>query len=192
MAENNRLDGMRVAILVTDDFEQVELTEPKKALHGTGATTMIISPHSGQIQGMNHDEKADRFNVDQTLDQANPDDYDAVHLPGGVFNADLLRMEPKAQDFIRKIEAANKPISVICHGPWLLVSAGLVNGRTLTSYYTLQDDIRNAGGRWWDLPLVHDDNWVSSRSPKDMEIFIQGMLDLFSDYREMEAYPEAA
>ena len=192
MAESARLDGMRVAILATDDFEQVELTEPKRALDEAGATTMIISPHSGQIRGMNHDEKADRFDVDQTLDEANPDDYDAVHLPGGVINADSLRMEPKAQEFIRKIEAANKPIAVICHGPWLLVSAGLVSGRTLTSYYTLQDDIRNAGGRWWDLPLVHDDNWVSSRSPKDMEVFVQGMLDLFSDYQEMIEYPEVA
>lgn len=192
MAQNARLDGMRVAILVTDDFEQVELTEPKKALDEAGATTMIIAPHSGQVQGMNHDEKADRFNVDQTLDEANADDYDAVLLPGGVFNADALRMEPKAQEFVRKIEASNKPIAVICHGPWLLVSAGLINGRTLTSYYTLQDDIRNAGGRWWDLPLVHDDNWVSSRFPKDIPIFNQGMIELFSDYLEMEELEEAA
>jgi protease I len=183
---------MRVAILVTDGFEQVELTEPRKALDETGATTMIVAPHSGQVQGMTHDEKADRFNVDQTLDQVNPDDYDAVLLPGGVINADSLRMEPKAQAFVRKIEAGNKPIAVICHGPWLLVSAGLVNGRTLTSYFTLQDDIRNAGGRWWDLPLVEDDNWVSSRFPKDIPIFNEGMIDLFSDYQELESYPEVA
>ena len=181
MANNKSLDGLRVAIVVTDDFEQVELTEPKKALDEAGAITQIISPHSGQIQGMNHDEKADRFNVDETLDQANPDDYDAVHLPGGVFNADLLRMEPKAQEFIKRIEAAGKPISVICHGPWLLVSSGLVQGRTMTSYYTLQDDIRNAGGRWLDLPLVRDNNWVSSRSPKDIPVFNPGMIELFSE-----------
>ncbi len=192
MADNKLLAGMKVAILVTDDFEQVELTGPKKALEEAGAQTTIISPHSGQIQGMNHDEKAERFNVDLTLDQANPDDFDAVHLPGGALNADSLRMEPKAQEFVRRIEAANKPIAVICHGPWLLVSAGLVQGRTLTSYYTLQDDIRNAGGRWWDLPLVQDDNWVSSRFPQDIPIFNEGMIDLFSQYQEMKQKEEAA
>ncbi len=192
MADNKLLAGMKVAILVTDDFEQVELTGPKKALEEAGAQTTIISPHSGQIQGMNHDEKAERFNVDLTLDQANPDDFDAVHLPGGALNADSLRMEPKAQEFVRRIEAANKQIAVICHGPWLLVSAGLVQGRTLTSYYTLQDDIRNAGGRWWDLPLVQDDNWVSSRFPQDIPIFNEGMIDLFSQYQEMKQNEEAA
>ncbi len=192
MADHARLEGMRVAILVTDGFEQVELTEPKKALDQAGGRTTIIAPHPGQVQGMNHDEKADRFNVDLTLDPANPDDYDAVLLPGGVINADALRMEPKAQEFVRKIESANKPIAVICHGPWLLVSSGLVGGRALTSYYTLQDDIRNAGGRWWDLPLVLDDNWVSSRFPKDIPIFNDGMIDLFSEYQGLEAYPEAA
>ncbi|HZR45241.1 MAG TPA: type 1 glutamine amidotransferase domain-containing protein [Candidatus Manganitrophaceae bacterium] len=192
MAENIRLDGMQVAILVTDDFEQVELTEPKKALDQAGAITTIIAPHDGQVQGMNHDEKGDRFNVDQTLDEADPDDYDAVLLPGGVVNADALRMEPKAQQFIRQIDAADKPIAVICHGPWLLVSAGLVTGRVLTSYYTLQDDIRNAGGRWVDLALVHDQNWVSSRFPKDIPLFNQGMIALFSECQEIEQEENAA
>lgn len=192
MADHVRLDGMQVAILVTNGFEQVELTEPKKALDQSGARTTIIAPHSGQVQGMNHDEKADRFNVDQTLDQANPDDYDAVLLPGGVFNADILRMEPKAQQFIRKIDAEDKPIAVICHGPWLLVSAGLVSGRTLSSYYTLQDDIRNAGGRWIDMELVHDQNWVSSRFPQDIPVFNQGMVALFSEYQEIQEQERAA
>ncbi|MBI3804652.1 MAG: type 1 glutamine amidotransferase [Nitrospirae bacterium] len=192
MANNKSLEGLRVAIVVTDDFEQVELTEPKKALDDAGAITQIISPHSGEIQGMNHDEKADRFKVDKTLDQANPDDYDAVHLPGGVFNADLLRMEPKAQEFIKRVEAAGKPISVICHGPWLLVSSGLVQGRTMTSYYTLQDDIRNAGGRWLDLPFVRDNNWVSSRSPKDIPVFNPGMIELFSELGKQQGRLRAA
>jgi protease I len=192
MADDIRLDGLQVAILVTDDFEQVELTEPKKALDESGAVTTIIAPHPGQIQGMNHDEKGDRFNVDQILDEADPDDYDAVLLPGGVINADALRMEPKAQQFVRKIDAADKPIAVICHGPWLLVSAGLVVGRILTSYYTLQDDIRNAGGRWIDLALVHDQNWVSSRFPKDLELFNEGMIILFSEYQDIDEEERAA
>jgi protease I len=192
MAENIRLDGMQIAILVTDDFEQVELTEPKRALDVSGAVTTIIAPHSGQVQGMNHDEKADRFNVDLTLDEADPDDYDAVLLPGGVINADALRMEPKAQQFIRQIDAADKPIAVICHGSWLLVSAGLATGRVLTSYHTLQDDIRNAGGRWVDLALVHDQNWVSSRFPDDIPLFNQGMMVLFSEYQEIEQEESAA
>src|SRR5256886_1203026 len=178
--QKNRLDGLRVAILVTDDFEQVEMTEPKKALEQAGATTKIISPKPGQIQGMNHDVKADTFPVDMTLDQANPNDFDAVLLPGGALNADSLRMVPKAQEFVRQINNSGRPIAVICHGPWLLVSAGLAKGRTLTSYYTIQDDIRNAGARWVDQELVRDGNWVSSRSPKNIPAFIKDMIELFS------------
>src|SRR5436309_3317911 len=118
------LNGLRVAILVTDDFEQVELTEPKKALDQAGATTKIISPQAGQVQGMNHDVKADTFPVDMTFDQAHPNDFDAVLLPGGALNADTLRMVPQAQAFVRHADSQGKPIAVICHGPWLLVSAG--------------------------------------------------------------------
>jgi protease I len=178
--QEKTLDGMRVAILVTDDFEQVELVEPKKALDQVGATTKIISPKSGQVQGMNHDIKADFFPVDMTLDQANPNDFDAVLLPGGALNADALRMEPKAQEFVRQTNGQGKPIAVICHGPWLLISADLVKGKTLTSYYTIQDDIRNAGGNWVDQELVRDGTWVSSRSPKDIPAFNRGMIELFS------------
>ncbi len=129
---------------------------------------------------MNHDVKADTFLVDMTLDQANPNDFDAVLLPGGVINADALRMEPKAQEFVRQIDSKGKPIAVICHGPWLLVSAGLIKGKTLTSYYTIQDDIRNAGGKWVDQELVRDGTWVSSRSPQDLPVFNKGMIELFS------------
>src|SRR6266568_4465279 len=118
--QGNTVQGMRVAILVTDDFEQVELTEPKKALDQAGATTKIVSPKPGQVQGMNHDVKADFFPVDMTLDQANPNDFDAVLLPGGALNADALRVEPKAQEIVRQINSAGKPIAVICHAPWLL------------------------------------------------------------------------
>ena len=178
--QQNTLDGLRVAILVTDDFEQAELTEPKKALEQAGATTKIISPKSGQVQGMNHDVKADTFPVDLTLDQANPSDFDAVLLPGGAVNADALRMVPAAQDFVRQIDSSGKPLAVICHGPWLLVSAGLVKGKTMTSYYTIQDDIRNAGGHWVDQEMVRDGTWVSSRSPKDLPAFNTGMVELFA------------
>lgn len=178
--QGNTLNGLRVAILVTDDFEQVELTEPKKALEQAGATTKIISPKAGQVQGMNHDVKADTFPVDMTLDQANPGDFDAVLLPGGAVNADALRMQPKAQDFVRQIESSKKPIAVICHGPWLLISAGLVKGKNMTSYYTIQDDIRNAGGNWSDQEVVRDGNWVSSRSPKDLPAFNKAIIELFA------------
>jgi protease I len=179
--QGNQLNGMRVAIIATDDFEQVELTEPKKALEQAGATTKIISTHPGQITGMNHDVKADTFNVDMTLDQANPGDFDAVMLPGGALNADALRMVPQAQQFVKKMQQAGKPMAIICHAPWLLVSSGLVGGRTLTSYYTIQDDIRNAGGSWVDKEMVRDGNWVTSRSPKDLPAFNPAMIQLFSE-----------
>ena len=149
MAEKN-LSGMQVAILVTDDFEQVEMTEPRKALDQAGAKTTLISPKPGTVQGFKHDVKADTFPVDMTLDQANPDNFDAVLLPGGALNADNLRVIKKAQEFVRKIDHEQKPIAVICHGPWLLVSAGLTKDRKMTSYHTIQDDIRNSGATWED------------------------------------------
>ncbi len=177
---NQRLKGMKIAILATDGFEQSELLEPKKALEQAGGKTVIISPNSGQIQGYNHHDKGEVVTVDSTLDQVKPGDFDAVLLPGGALNADALRMIPQAQAFVQKIEEADKPIAVICHAPWLLVSSDLVNGRTLTSYYTLQDDIRNAGGRWLDQEVVRDRNWVSSRSPKDIPTFNPAIVELFS------------
>lgn len=178
--QGNTLNGLRVAILVTDDFEQAELAEPKKALEQAGATTKIISPKSGTVQGMNHDVKADTFPVDLTFDQANPSDFDAVLLPGGAVNADALRMEPKAQNFIKQIDSSKKPIAVICHAPWLLVSSGLVKGKTMTSYYTIQDDLRNAGANWVDQEVAQDGTWVSSRSPKDLPAFNKAIIALFS------------
>ncbi len=187
-----RLDGMKVAILVTDDFEQIEMTEPRKALEDAGATTSIISPRSGQVRGIHHDQRGDVFAVDLSLDQALPDDFDAVLLPGGALNADGLRMLPQAQAFVRRIDETDRPIAVICHGPWLLVSSGLVSGRDLTSYYTIQDDIRNAGGRWLDLPAVRDRNWVSSRCPADIPAFNQEMIRLFAEYRGRRSATRAA
>lgn len=177
----NRLDGMRVAILVADYFEQIEMTEPRKALEQAGASTSLIAPKAGKVQGFNHDTKADSFTVDQTLDQANPDSFDAVLLPGGALNADFLRVQPRAQEFVRRFDRAGKPMAVICHAPWLLVSAGLVRGRTLTSYHTIQDDIRNAGGTWEDREVVRDRNWVTSRQPEDIPAFNREMLALFAE-----------
>jgi protease I len=174
---------MRVAILATDDFEQSELTEPKQALEEAGANALIIAPKSGEIQGMNHDEKADRFPVDQSFAQADPQDFDAAVLPGGALNADTLRVVPEAKTFITAMDQAGKPIAVICHGPWLLVSAGLVSGRTMTSYHTIQDDLRNAGADWRDVEVLRDRNWVSSRRPGDLPAFNREMLRLFEEHQ---------
>jgi protease I len=130
---------------------------------------------------MKHHDKSKKVDVDLLLDDANPDDYDAVLLPGGALNADALRVEKAAQEFVREIDRAGKPIAVICHGPWLLVSAGLVKGRTLTSYHTIQDDIRNAGGNWKNQEVARDANWVSSRQPSDIPTFNRAMLALFAE-----------
>ena len=181
MADQTRLDGMRVAILAADDFEQPEMTEPRKALEQAGAQTTLISPKSGQIHGIHHDKIGDTFNVDMALDQANPADFDAVLLPGGALNADFLRVQPKAQAFVRQMDQAGKPMAIICHAPWLLVSSGLVKGRTMTSYHTIQDDLRNAGANWQDKQVVRDRNWVMSRQPDDIPAFNRAMVDLFAE-----------
>jgi protease I len=186
---HTKLNGMCVAILVSDDFEQVEMVEPRKALERAGATTKIISPKPGHVTGVNHDEKADAFAVDLTLDQANPADFDAVLLPGGAINADFMRMQPKAREFVKVMDQNNQPIAVICHASWLLASAGLVKGRQMTSYYTIQDDLRNAGAIWVDEELVRDRNWVSSRSPHDLPAFNQGMVSLFAEYITHKSQP---
>ena len=178
---DKQLNGVRVAIVATNGFEEVELVDPRKALDAAGARTTVIAPRSGKIQGMKHDEKADSVAVDSTLDQASAADFDAVLLPGGALNADALRVEPAAQKFVQEMDAVRKPIAVICHAPWLLVSAGLTKGRTLTSYHTIQDDLRNAGAKWVDKEVVRDGNWVSSRQPTDIPAFNREMLSLFSE-----------
>lgn len=179
--QKNKLDGLRVAILVYNYFEQVEMTSPRQALEGAGAQVTLISPISGPLTAMNHDvDKSDTFQADMNLDQANTNDFGALMIPGGTVNADHLRMNPKSQNFARQFDNSTKPIAAICHGPWLLVSAGLVKGRTLTSWPSLQDDIRNAGGNWVDQQVVEDRNWVTSRSPKDLEAFNPAMVLLFS------------
>jgi protease I len=152
-------------------------------LDEAGARTTLISVKPGKIKGMQHDRLADEFEVEMTLDEADPEEFDAVLLPGGALNADALRVENAAQEFVRYIDDSGKPIAVICHGPWLLVSAGLVDGRTLTSYHTIEDDIRNAGGNWMDKEVIRDQNWVSSRQPSDIPVFNREMLNLFSEHR---------
>ncbi len=173
-------EGFRVAILATNGFEQAELEKPRKALEQAGAETIVASPARGSIQGMNHDEKGDKVKVDMPLAKLKASDFDAVLLPGGVANADKLRMEKEAQAFVKEIDGDGKPIAVICHGPWLLISAGLAKGRQLTSYYTLQDDVRNSGAKWTDEQVVRDKNWVSSRKPDDIPAFNEEMLALFA------------
>ena len=179
--QSGDLQGVRVAILVHDEFEQSEMTEPRKALEQAGATVTLISPTKGQVHGVNHATKADSFKVDLSLDQARPDQFDAVMLPGGALNADKLRMDEKAREFVRQFDREGRPIAAICHAPWLLVSAGLLKGRRLTSYYTIQDDIRNAGGQWSDKEVIKDGNLVTSRQPSDIPAFNREMIQLFSE-----------
>jgi protease I len=183
MAQQQHLDGLNVAILATDGVEQVELTEPRKALDAAGATTRIVSLESGTIQGYNHHDKGDELPVDQTLDQANADEFDALLLPGGVMNPDQLRMNPRAVAFVKAFADARKPIAVICHGPWTLIEAGAVQGRTITSWPSLKTDLQNAGANWVDRPNVTDGNITSSRKPDDIPQFNPAMIDLFAQAR---------
>jgi protease I len=157
---DKKLNGLRVAIVASNGFEEAELLEPRKALEEAGARTTVLAPKSGKIQGMKHDEKSNSVNVDATLDHANANDFDAVLLPGGALNADALRVETAAQKFVQEMDRAKKPIAFICHAPWLLVSAGLAKGRTMTSYHTIQDDLRNAGAKWVD-------KWVDKEVVRD-------------------------
>ncbi len=189
MADKN-LQGMRVAILATDGVEDAELKDPRKALDNAGAKTTLIAPKAGKIQSVNHSDKASQYNVDETLDQVRADQFDAVLLPGGALNADTLRVHPRAQEFVREMNQSGKPMAMICHAPWLLVSAGLVKGRSMTSYHTIQDDLRNAGAKWQDEEVVQDKNWVSSRQPSDIPAFNHAMIELFSNQKKAGAQPE--
>jgi protease I len=177
------LNGMKVAILVTEGFEQVELTEPKKALDAAGAETRIVSPAKGEVQGWNHFDKADKFKVDVPLEQADAGNFDALLLPGGVANPDQLRVELKAVQFVRAFFDAGKPVAVICHGPWTLIDAGVVKGRTLTSWPSLKTDLSNAGAKWVDQEVVVDNGLVSSRKPADIPAFNRKMLEEFAEGR---------
>lgn len=170
------LNGKRVAFLVTDGFEQVELTGPREALERNGAVIDILSDKEGTVRGWNHDKPADEFAVDATFEGASLDLYDALVLPGGVQNSDTIRIIPAAQKLVKSHDSARRPLAVICHGAWLLVSCGLAKGRRLTSYKTLQDDIRNAGGEWVDEEVVVDGNLITSRKPDDIPAFSEQLV----------------
>ena len=177
------MKGKKVAILAADMFERVELEEPRKALEDAGAEVEIVSIEGGEIQGFDHFEPANKVKVDRTVEEASPDDYDALMIPGGVGNPDLLRGDENAVAFVRGFHEAGKPIAVICHGPWMLVESGIVRGKRVTSWPTLQTDIRNAGGEWVDEEVVVDGNIVTSRKPGDIPAFNEKMLELFAGVR---------
>jgi protease I len=182
MAEQ-RLQGKKVAIVATDGVEQVELLKPLEALRQAGAQVEVVSPKSGQIQGFDHFDKGQTIKVDRELSQARPDDYDALVLPGGVINPDQLRLVPQAIDFIREFVRAEKPIAAICHGPWTLINAGAVDGKRMTSWPSLQTDLRNAGAQWVDQEVVVDEGLVTSRKPDDLPAFCAKMIEEFAEGR---------
>ncbi|HVR23973.1 MAG TPA: type 1 glutamine amidotransferase domain-containing protein [Candidatus Polarisedimenticolia bacterium] len=176
----NNLQGKTIAILATDGFEQSELTKPKKALEEAGARTQVVSSAGGKIRGWDRKEWGEEVPVDITLDSADPARYDALLLPGGVMNPDQLRMNPAAVRFVKHFFEHAKPVAAICHGPWMLVEAGAVQGRTVTSWPSLKTDIRNAGGTWVDKEVVLSNGVVTSRKPDDIPAFNRQMIDLFS------------
>ncbi|WP_394821723.1 type 1 glutamine amidotransferase domain-containing protein [Pendulispora albinea] len=175
------LNGKKVAIVVTDGFEQVELTEPKKALEAAGATALIVSPKDGKVKGWKLTDWGDEFKVDIAIANAKPDEFDALLLPGGVMNPDKLRVIPEVIRFIRGIYDAKKPIAAICHGPWTLIEADAVRGRRITSWPTLRSDLKNAGANWVDEPVVVDDGIVTSRKPDDIPKFNEKMIEEFAE-----------
>jgi protease I len=180
MAKKN-LNGMKVAILVDEGFEQVELIKPRKALDRAGAETKVVSPQAGEVRGWNLKKWGKWIAVDVPLDSADPAHFDALLLPGGVINPDKLRINPKAVDFVKHFIDSGKPVASICHGPWTLIEAGGVPGRTLTSWPSLQTDIRNAGGNWVDEEVVSDRGLVTSRKPDDIPAFSKKMIEVFAE-----------
>src|SRR5579875_1175492 len=182
-----KLTGRRIAVLATDGFEQVELTKPVEGLRAEGARVEVIAPKSGQIQGYNHHDVGDKFAVDRTLDDAKPGEYDLLVLPGGVMSPDELRVTPKAVAFVREFVRTGKPISAVCHGPWTLIEAGGVNGRTLTSWPSLKTDLSNAGGRWVDQEVVVDGSLVTSRKPDDLPAFVAKTVEVLAQAQRAAA-----
>lgn len=178
-----KLNDMRVALLVTTGFEQVELTKPRQALQNAGATTDLVSPKEGTLRAWQIDDWRDDFEVDVTLDEADPQQYDALVLPGGVMNPDYLRVNDKAVAFTKSFFDADKPVASICHGPWTLIEAGVVQGRRMTSYHSIRTDLINAGAKWIDEEAVVDDKLITSRNPDDIPAFNQAMIDTFSAVR---------
>jgi protease I len=179
----NELQGRRIAFLATDMVEQVELTEPWKAVKEAGGQPELISLEEGEIQGFNHYDKADTFPVDKTVEEARADDYDALVIPGGVGNPDTMRMDENAVEFTRQFFEQGKPVGVICHGPWMLVEAGVLRGRKVTSWPSLRTDIQNAGGNWVDQEVVVDEGLVTSRKPDDLPAFNEKIVEEFCEGR---------
>lgn len=175
------LSDKKIAILVDNGFEQVEMTKPREALNQANAQTHLISPNKDKVQGWNHYDKGDEFPVDVPLDQANPSEYDALVLPGGTVNPDQLRMNQQAVQFIKSFFEAGKPVAAICHGPWTLVEADVVKGRTVTSWPSLRTDLKNAGANWVDKEVVVDNGLVTSRNPNDIPAFNQKMIEEFAE-----------
>ena len=180
---NENLTGLKVAILIEDGFEQVEMVEPRSALDQAGAVTHIVSPRNKQVRSWIFTDWGEEFPVDAPLDKARPDDYDALLLPGGVINPDKLRMQPKAVEFVKAFFDAGKPVASICHGPWMVVEAGAARGRRIASWPSLKTDVRNAGGEWVDQEVVVDGALVTSRKPDDIPAFNREMIAVFGRER---------
>lgn len=181
MTIEQRLKGRRVAVLAADGFEKVELTIPVAAMRAAGASVDIVSLRRGHIRGVNLHEPAGRVKVDRTVAEVSADDYEALLVPGGFINPDLLRQSAEAREFVRRFDASGKPIATLCHGPWLLVSAGLAHGRRMTSWPGVRDDMVNAGATWLDETVVQDGNWLTSRGPQDMVPFVRALVAFFAD-----------
>jgi len=186
---NGKLNGKKIAILVENGFEQVEMTEPRQALEQAGAGTDLVSPVSGKVKGWQHTKWGDEFDVDVPLDRADPEDYDALLLPGGVMNPDKLRMNPKAVAFVRRFFEDGKPVAAICHGPWLLVEADVARGRRVTSWPSVKTDLKNAGANWVDEQVVVDNGLVTSRKPDDIPAFNKKMIEEFAEGRHAGLRP---
>ena len=187
----DKLQGKRIAFLATDMVEQVELTEPWQAVKDEGAETELVSLEEGEIQGFSHYDKADTFKVDRTVEEARADDYDGLVIPGGVGNPDTMRTDENAVAFVRQFFEQGKPVGVICHGPWMLVEAGVVRGRRVTSWPSLRTDIRNAGGSWVDEEVVVDTGLVTSRKPGDLPAFTRKIVEEFAEGRHEEQAQKA-
>ncbi len=180
---SDEITNRRIAFLATDGVEQVELTEPWKAVEDAGGTAVLVAPSDGTIQGFNHLDKGDTLDVDVSLDDARAEDFDGLVLPGGVANPDALRTDARATSFVRDFFALNKPVGVICHGPWTMIDAGVVNGRTLTSWPSLRTDLENAGATWIDEEVHVDNGLVSSRNPDDLPAFCGKIVEEFAEGR---------
>lgn len=183
---STKLAGKKVAFLLTDGFEQVEFTKPWAAIKDAGATVELISLEKGKIQGYNHADKADTFNVDKTINEVKAEDYNGLVLPGGVHNPDTLRTNKKAVAFVRDFFKQHKPVAAICHGPWTLIEAGVVDGRTLTSWPSLKTDIENAGGKWVDREVVVDNGLTTSRKPEDLDAFCAKAVEELAEGKHAE------